>query len=651
MREPTLDTRYSGFAYSVLAVTTAAAGVALPIDFLTQIDGYLVYLRPWELLPVWGWAWAFYAFIGLIVGVVSWLAAAVIAIPCRQIRVPVTSTITYGVSLSIIALALIRAAKLWFTAHGLSSVAWWMSRNQHGIVVFTLMSCGLFAWRDHSKATLVTKVSIVGAISGLLFAVLSPLTAMFADRQATTRWSPSARMEGRLTSPDIILISVDALAANHMSLYGYSRPTSPNLRKLGQQANVFERYYANANFTTPATNSFINGVLPWTHRGIQGMARVEAGIADGGLVARLKRGGYETLAVSTNPLAAPFHNRNDRWFDSVINGRTHDFGLIMLCALGSRFPHVMPVNNLSMVTTSCSALDHLLVYAGVWSLTDQYDPELVFSAARKLVQERDSNRPMFLWVHLLAPHSPYATSPPFEGMFDATFAHRSRFNSTPPMEFFPSVSNDSLTPFVGRYDESVASADFHIGAFLAWLKGKALYQNAVVAVTADHGESFGHQFGGHGGAVLYEDVIHVPLIIKEPGQIIGRRIATLAEQVDLMPTLLCLAGVPIVDRVEGSPLLPLSNTQREHDAVFSMDFERSPRFGTLSSGTVAIIERKWKYIHYFGYQWKGQLGDALYDLISDPNERINVTNERPSLSAQMRASIEEELRLHGGPVK
>ncbi len=449
--------------------------------------------------------------------------------------------------------------------------------------------------------------------------------------------------------PHIVLITIDTLAANHASLYGYGRPTTPNLERLAREATVFERFYANSNFTTATVNSFIHGVRPWTHRANQLKATPDFGIAEQGLVARLRRAGYQTFAVSTNPWAAPFHVLADPWFDRITYGKVHRSVLIAQSEFFSRFPSAVSIHDLSIIEHFFALFDWLLVRAHIWSLADHHDPELAFSAARRFAETRDPAKPMFLWVHLLEPHDPYATQAPFVGRFDSSLRTLTRFNSTPPYHF--SARRDESFPdrYVGRYDEAIASIDHHVGLFIDWLKKNGLFDNTLLVVSADHGESFSHNYGGHAGPMLHEDLIRIPLIVKGPGQSVGKRLDVVAEQIDLMPTLLELADIPIEGPVEGRSLKPAIWGERMEGAVFSMNLEQSSRFGEWDTGSVAMIEGRWKYIHYRGKiksPLMPKLEDSLYDLQADPDENTNLVTAQPAIAAKMLAVIQEQLRRH-----
>lgn len=449
-------------------------------------------------------------------------------------------------------------------------------------------------------------------------------------------------------APDILLITADALAANRMSIYGYSRPTTPRLQVFAKQADVYDRFYANGNFTTPSTNSLINGIRPWTHRANQLMAPSEPIFADRGLVARLKRAGYQTFAVATNPAAAPVANQNDRWFDKECCGLTRDSLTLLQSIDGGKFTHLVPALYLSIAVKTSIGIDRLLVLTGFWGASDQYDTSMPLSAARALIKNRDPTRPMFLWVHLFAPHSPYATETPFLGRFDRSSRFRTRFDSIPPSYFLGSAGSDNLTQFEGRYDESVAATDESIGEFFEWLKARGEFDPSLILVSADHGESFGHNYGGHGGPELYEDIIHIPLLIKRPKQDAGGRSAVVGEQVDLLPTILEIAGIPIEGDVEGRSLAANMLAGVGNRRAFSMNFEQNSRFKPLSIGSVALIEDRWKYVHFFGYRRKPLVEDCLFDLTSDPIETINLIDLQPEVASEMNAVIERQLKLHGG---
>jgi len=542
---------------------------------------------------------------------------------------------------------------LWLESYEFRAAALWLVRMRWEVAAATVAAFAVWSWRRPLRVAWLEQLARIGAVSGLLVTLVSPLTllgALTAPSTAVTHDSkgPASHL------PDIVLLTIDTLAANHASLYGYSRPTTPRLDELAKHANVFERFYANSNFTASSINSIVNGSRPWTHRVLQNAAQVDPKFANEGLVARLKNAGYQTLAVATNSNAAPFHNRTDAWFDRAVYGQIHSVSAYVISIFGPRFPHAFHSLYLALSLGSWGFADRMIVHGGLWAQADHFDPEIAFSAARRLIGERDRAKPMFLWIHLLPPHDPYATPAPFVGRFDSGLHARTRFDSSPSGLFAAGLDKDFPTRYVGRYDEAIAYVDHHIGLFIDWLKQRRSYDQTLLVVTADHGESFSHSYGGHGGPMLYDDLIRVPLIIKEPGQTNGRRVTPLSEQIDLMPTVLDLAGIPIEGSVEGRSLEPVLQGEKLDRPVFSMIFEQSNRFGVLHTGSVAMIEGRWKYVRYRGqskYPYMPKLEDLLYDLQADPGENSNLIAIEPIIASRMRAAIEEKLRVHGEPVK
>jgi arylsulfatase A-like enzyme len=646
------DPSPNGNVAAVLMVVAAAVGLVLPIDFLLAVDGFRVFLRPPELVPLWGWAWLFYALYGLVLGTLAVLAARGLAFLLRRDPSALVQKAALWLSLSLICVSVIRSLKLWVGAHNVG-INEWLGRNQGWIAVLVFIACAVAAHRDFADRRPAQRMIERFAILGFVLTAIAPVFCLLAGMIPSAPRAAAASARPRALRPDIIMVTADALAASHASFLGYGRPTTPNMDALAKEASVFGRYYANSNFTTASVNSFIDGVRPWTHRANQFLARVTTKISDDSLVARLKRSGYQTEAVWTNPLAAPFLNGSDRWLDECAYASTRYCDPLIASAISSRFPRFAPVSELGAYITVTKIWDRVAIWLGIWSMTDQYALEPAFSQARKFIDERDPTRPLFLWVHVLRPHSPYAAPAPFLGQFNTGPMMRTRYNSSPINEFFASKADDDLLEaYEGRYDESVLYLDSNVGAFVGWLKARGLFNQSILIVSSDHGESFSHRYGNHAGPMLHDDVIRVPLMIKEPGQTAGSRVDTLAEQIDLMPTVLDMAGVPLEGQVEGRSLRPAMHGQAMDGAVYSMNFEQNSPFRKLAVGSVAMIEGDWKYVRYLG-RLHGplipKLTDALYNLRTDPGENSNLAEAEPSVSARMRAAIDEQLRLHDHP--
>lgn len=643
----------SDFVRAVLMFSSVAVGCVLPLDFIHQIDGYLKYLRPWEVFPVFGWAAIAYLLISLI-GAVFILAASV----ClgALLRKDPSTTLRFvapWLSMSFVLHELIRTAKVWLANLGQPFLTELYDGSRWELNLLTLIVCAVLVMRRpklfshfYSPIRIVACIALGMACFTLLGEAMLHFHSHQAGAYAVDRIS-------NVRKPNVVLITVDALNAGHMSLYGYPRFTTPNLSQLAQQATVFDRFYANGNFTSPSTNSLLHGVRPWTHRVIQLWARPESKLAEQGLIPRLHKAGYQTLVVSTNPAATLFQSRLTVGLDHITTPKINVTNAKVWGSLNaiSYYAYLTDSDDSSRIGYLLFCIDRVLVRSGIWPDAGNFDPELAVSAARQLVLQRDE-RPFFLWVHLMPPHSPYATPPPFVGNFDASIYHRSRFDSTPFEKFAAKNDKDFPEKYIGRYDEAVKYVDSSIGHILDLLKSQQLFDSTLLIVTADHGESFSHDYSTHGGPMMLDDVIRIPLIIKEPGQTAAQRRPDLSEQIDLMPTILDLVGVLGNRSPEGKSLVPTLRGQKIDTPVYSMNFEQNSRFAALTSGSVAMIEGHWKYVHYMGsiqYPLMPKLVDSLHDLEDDPGENTNLITEQPGIASKMRTAIKEQLRIHGKP--
>lgn len=196
-----------------------------------------------------------------------------------------------------------------------------------------------------------------------------------------------------------------------------------------------------------------------------------------------------------------------------------------------------------------------------------------------------------------------------------------------------------------RYDEAIRCMDDGLGRLFDWMKATGRYDRTLIVITADHGESFTHGYGGHGGPLLTEDLIHIPCLIKRPYQHTAERDDRLYEQCDLAPTILQMAGLPVPPGMEGYPI----SQKPEGLPVFAMNHDLQAGTRTFS---VAIRLGDWKYVEHWG-KWTAPWPQReLYDLASDPGEDRNLVSLRPDKAADLRGRILAELaRRHIDPEK
>ncbi|HTW37333.1 MAG TPA: sulfatase-like hydrolase/transferase [Steroidobacteraceae bacterium] len=631
----------------------AVLGIVLPLTFPSLIEQYLYDFRPIDLLPIYATAWVILA----AVCIPLWVLAALALAGLRRGEAAPWMALRRG--LCILVLAGAAALVIEGVLYGL--FAWVKTFGVHlgnpgatGWMVLAAAAGLAFAMVPRGRRV-IGKVSVLASTLAVIGAVSLASLPVFAWRyQPLAAEQAGAEHAGASSRPNIVLLTIDALSAPHMSLYGAARPTTPMLARFAAGATTFDRAYANGNFTTPGIASILTSTRPWTHRALQLPVWPRDDTRRESLPALLSRSGYRMGYVSTNAHAGAAAQGFGGYFQFSRTDRTRD---LSVCTDG-----------LAALLRYVCAAEEVPLVAGIEGLADRlrggtdnlhYDPRLATRPALAWLRKIDRSKPVFLWVHLFPPHSPYAAPAPWLGRFDPSERARDIASTEPHWAYLQSgVPGAQVSTLEARYDESVAYVDHYAGEFLQQAL-QLLGDNTVVIVTADHGESFAHGYGAHTGPGLYEEIIHVPLIIKLPGQTVARRSDMLAEQVDIAPTVAELAGLSAPRSWEGSSLLgacAATDTARNEpdQPVFSMNFEQNPRHAALTTGSVAVIEGRWKLVHYMGrlhYPHMPKLNDELYDLSADPAERTNLAQREPQEVAHLRGLIDAQLARHGAALR
>ena len=649
--------------YSALPVaflpTFILLGFALPISFLTLVERYLYCLRPIELIPTYATAWLF---LGAVAIPASWFFSLALNALSRKQELRGVGTILAVMLVAVAATALVAALAnggiVWLRTFGLLSRVHVIGPLSLGCVIAAILLSTMRAGRRR-LLDLYPIAKVATVLGGLtLFSLpfsgwTNAAPAASARASASTSTSDPPTGPAR-TRPNILLLTIDTLSAEHMSLYGAARSTTPNLDAFARDATVFDHAYANGNFTTPGIASIITGTRPWTHRALQLQAWPIAEARSTSLPALLQRAGYQTAYVGAGTWAGAERNGLGTYFDF----RKPDAdGMITPCR--DRLSGVLPYDCLA--TELAPFLFAGMLFEKVWQFGFDRPPNWLFDPRKALrpalawLEGADKRTPVFMWVHLMPPHSPYAPPAPWLGKFDSSQTARTVADSDSEDSFlFSMIPQERALVLSARYDEAISYVDYFVGDYLKQSL-KILGDNTVVIITADHGESFSHGYGKHTGPGLLESIIHIPLIVKFPYQDHGTRDAVVAEQVDIAPTIAELAGFAGGSTWEGRSLVEAARTDASTPVtpVYAMNFEQNPRRASLNTGSVAVIDGNWKLVRYMGklhYRLMPQLHDELYDLSSDPDERTNRILDSPDEAVRLGGLISSQLALHGGPL-
>jgi arylsulfatase A-like enzyme len=386
----------------------------------------------------------------------------------------------------------------------------------------------------------------------------------------------------------IILISADALRADHLGTYGYFRNTSPSLDAFAKESIVFENAISQANWTLPSFASLFTSLYPSFHRAYDFETRPLTSKLS--LIPVLKKAGFHTAAFVDNPCLNPFEG-----FSAGFDRYAYE------------------TNN---------------------------ELENVEEALRWIKSVKKQK--FFLFLHFLKPHEPYTAPDPFSAAF--------KDDNQRPVELSTGflvdidknckkLSDQELQFLIAQYDSKILYLDSILNRFLKNLKELGIYKNALIIFLSDHGESFREHIRLLHGYSLYQEEIHVPLIMKFPDKsgLKGRRIPSYVRSIDVVPTILNFANLKLPEHVQGASLLKLAkgNQIQDKDQVILSQVQYA--------GKTAIIRGHFKYIHSDLKQFETtgvpcfiRKSEEFYDLASDPKETNDVILEYPEMVDEFR---------------
>jgi choline-sulfatase len=367
-----------------------------------------------------------------------------------------------------------------------------------------------------------------------------------------------------IEKPNVLLITLDTTRADHLGAYGYADAETPNIDALAQRGVLFAQATSPAPLTLPAHSSIMTGTYP-TYHGVRVNGNTALSPAQTTIAETLKERGYATGAwIAAFVL-------DGRWglnqgFD-VYDDR-FDLGKYKHLDLGS----VQRPGN-----------------------------EVVDAALAWL--DAHEKGPFFAWVHLYDPHTPYEPPEPF-------------------------LSKYQPRGMRGLYDGEIAFADQQVGRCLSWLRTHGVEDRTVVVVMGDHGEALGDHGEASHGYFVYDDTLHVPLILAAPVERLrGVRVDAQVSSVDLLPTLFELLGIGVPPRAHGRSLLPVMLDPAGARVAYAYGESMTPNLQFGWSSLHALRSTRYKLIK--------APRPELYDLAADPQETTNVIARLPAVADEM----------------
>lgn len=389
--------------------------------------------------------------------------------------------------------------------------------------------------------------------------------------------------------PSILLVVIDTLRADAMSLYGAGQPTTPSIDAWASSAVVFERAYSQSSWTKSSVASLFSSLYPVHHQVWEETPANQLSASLQTLAECLQEAGYWTAAVSENP-------------------------------------HVQPETGFDQGFEEFRGLDRFQD-TGAW----------ILEQCRELLAIAPPDRPRFLYIHILDPHGPYKPGKYRDEFLQGQTTDRpevadGQIGRLLRRGELAELTHSDVTYLWSLYLAELRGSDDLVGAidqeFRAACSGPPL-----VLLTSDHGEEFLEHGELKHGNQLYEESIHIPLVIGGPGIAAGRRVDVLAQHIDLAPTLLDLAGVPVPPLFQGISLRPwLEGAPPEERTLL---FET--RWRNLQRSAVRAGDFKLSRDADSGEE-------RLFQLSKDPGERRDVRADHPDVVLALRQRLEQLLQ-------
>lgn len=437
-----------------------------------------------------------------------------------------------------------------------------------------------------------------GSYAGMSSGVRSPITSIYQEPVGILKEKIMSKKQ-----PNILLIGIDSLLSTHMSCYGYDRLTTPYIDKFAQGGVLFENTFSAHIPTTSGYASMLTGMDSF---GTDCVAlRHKGGLIEeiDTLPEVLSKAGYNTSCVGFTG------NPASRGFDTYLDYK----------AWGGREEGSLP---------KAEALNDVCI------------PELDRLAAKE--------KPFFVLLRHMDPHSPYMPPAPYNHMFyhgdhcnPENKSMKPVMNFKPFCDFFISWMPAGVTDkdfIIAQYDGAIAYMDACIQKIFTQLENLGILDDTIVIINSDHGETlYDHEcwFDHHG---LYDVTLKVPLIIRYPEKLTaGQRVAGYNQHKDLMPTILELAEIESKENYNGTSLLPMVNgsVSSYESEIYITECTWMRKHGWRTP--------EWKLIVALEPDFHFKPEIELYNLIQDPDELDNVAGKNPDIVKVLKERMESHI--------
>ena len=448
--------------------------------------------------------------------------------------------------------------------------------------------------------------------------------------------------------PNIMIISLVPLRADHLSCYGYHRETTPNIDRLAAEGTIYERAYSTASWTPPAHASLVTGRYPSSH-GAFGDASLSDSVPT--IAELLGELGYQSVGFVNASHLGKFKqlDRGFREFHELWRAR-----------------RALPPGKFNRIKT-LTAKARLKLRR--WAFNSGLIDRDASSTTRKAIKWLDAykqnpKKPYFMLLHYHEIHHPYQAPYPYKYQYISSRIRNGDwrktlrlYNSKRPLFSIDGslqITSQEAEVLKALYAAQVFYVDKHLGRLFAQMRRLDLMDQTVIIILSPHGESIGeHNFVGH-TSILYESVVRIPLIIRFPGAVPSNlRVRSLVQITDVLPTVLELAeGNTNGLALQGYSLLPVeSNRVYREWALAEWRGKSVPddlRELAQDKGRQSVLDRfahAMQMIRQDDYKYlRSSNGrEELFNLTTDPDELNNLASQKPEQARIMAAQLEKTL--------
>ncbi len=471
--------------------------------------------------------------------------------------------------------------------------------SSHGVLLIAIAAAffGARAWSENHGAVVRPLALFYGAA----------LVALFAfGRGSRDEANVDHLLRNDQPVKHVFLVTVDTLRADVLSCYSKDGPPTPRLDAFAANAVLFESARSSAPWTMPSMASVLTGASPQVHLVAHPTSRLPPNLPT--LAERFEREGYRTASIGNNVVLLEPSGMQRGFDESIFFPRDEP-----RTPIGTRLVHALGRS---------SALDG--------------DARDLVDLSRDWI-ERHKRESFFLWLHILDPHLAYEPPHEFAPKGEPPPGMSTRFARGEDIRtgrYAPTMEERAWIRQL--YDGEVRSIDANLGRFFEYLKSSELFDESVIVFSSDHGEEFWEHGRFEHGQAFYDELLHVPLIVKPSNWNKGLRIADEVSNASIAPTILTLSKLPCdPDQFSRAPLLVADKNSWKFSGG-QLAIATDPLF---FGPRTAIVEGGFKYVRD---QITGE--EELYDLALDPQELHSIAATKPERVAAMRAALDEETK-------